>query len=553
MIEKVRQIDPFQIDSLEEFRKVMVVVLNVVEEVFSENGELKKENQLLRDEINRLKGEEGKPEFKKGDTKKGDVSSGGKEKRKKNHKKRSKKKTIKIDKVVVCKEVEETMPADAVFKYYDEHIQQDVEITRKNVLYKVAVYYSPSERKTYRSKVPKEYKGQFGVELQSLLHVLYHVCNVPHSGLKKLSEYVGIDISRGSINNILMSAEAWALKEQAGILESGISQSAFTQTDSTSNKEKGRRKTTHIIAGDYFSVFYTLAGKSRLDVLSALQGKPVGGISVSYTEQTQNLLQGFGVAQADRERLQLLFAQDQVLSLTNFESIIEQHAPEIFAKPNMYKRIRDAFAISYYHSREDFPRADILLTDDAPEYKKVPGLCQALCWVHDARHYNKLTPKIELHQTILKNFQDEYWKFYRELLDFKELSTDLQNRQIPVLQKEFTRIFTQNTNYFQLDKLIQSTYKNKDKLLAVLNCPALPLHNNAAELGARRIVRKRDISLHTWSAKGTRVRDAFLSIVETAQKTGVNALEFIKDRVSDKFKLPSMGHAVKSAYQTQHQ
>ena len=57
--------------------------------------------------------------------------------------------------------------------------------------------------------------------------------------------------------------------------------------------------------------------------------------------------------------------------------------------------------------------------------------------------------------------------------------------------------------------------------------PALPLHNNAAELAARRIVRKRDISLHTMSQKGTIVRDAFLTIIQTAHKIGINALKYI--------------------------
>ena len=79
---------------------------------------------------------------------------------------------------------------------------------------------------------------------------------------------------------------------------------------------------------------------------------------------------------------------------------------------------------------------------------------------------------------------------------------------------------------------LQRTYANKEKLLAVLKNPAIPLHNNAAERGARRVVRKRDISLHTWSDKGTRIRDAYLTIAQTAIKLGVNVMDYIKDRMS---------------------
>ncbi len=92
------------------------------------------------------------------------------------------------------------------------------------------------------------------------------------------------------------------------------------------------------------------------------------------------------------------------------------------------------------------------------------------------------------------------------------------------------------------------TKSNKAELLAVLEEPALPLHNNAAELAVRQIVRKRDVSLHTWSEKGTRVRDAFLTIVETAKKLGVSTIEYIFDRISGKYEIPSLASLVARAY-----
>ena len=69
-------------------------------------------------------------------------------------------------------------------------------------------------------------------------------------------------------------------------------------------------------------------------------------------------------------------------------------------------------------------------------------------------------------------------------------------------------------------------------MLLALEYPDIPLHNNAAELAARRKVRKRDVSLHTMSPKGTRVQDAYLSIIETAKKLKVSAYEYLTDFVS---------------------
>jgi len=51
------------------------------------------------------------------------------------------------------------------------------------------------------------------------------------------------------------------------------------------------------------------------------------------------------------------------------------------------------------------------------------------------------------------------------------------------------------TGYQALDERIAKTRSKKAALLLVLEHPEIPLHNNASELGARRRVRKRDVSL----------------------------------------------------------
>ena len=66
---------------------------------------------------------------------------------------------MRIDHTVEYKINRNTLPSDEVFKYRDEVIGQDIVFERENTLYLVGVYYSPSEKKTYRAPLPVEYSS----------------------------------------------------------------------------------------------------------------------------------------------------------------------------------------------------------------------------------------------------------------------------------------------------------------------------------------------------------------------------------------------------------
>jgi len=65
------------IDKIEdkETKKILSILYNLLEAVLSEYTRLTEENQTLKDEINRLKGEQGKPDIKPSSKKDGDISS----------------------------------------------------------------------------------------------------------------------------------------------------------------------------------------------------------------------------------------------------------------------------------------------------------------------------------------------------------------------------------------------------------------------------------------------------------------------------------------------
>ncbi len=89
---------------------------------------LKAELQKTRDELNHLKGEQGKPKFSVPKQNK-DVSSENERKTpnlRSERKSKEKLSKIKIDVTEDCKVDPNILPEDAVFKYYDTVVVQDI-------------------------------------------------------------------------------------------------------------------------------------------------------------------------------------------------------------------------------------------------------------------------------------------------------------------------------------------------------------------------------------------------------------------------------------------
>lgn len=530
MLKNLQHINPDLLPD-EQSRLIVTLLLNVTENQQKEIQLLKERVQLLEDEINRLKGEQGKPDIK-ANTKKTniDISSKGKEKKEKKHNKQAKKKNIPVDKVEIITVPKDELPDDAVLKSYRDVITQDIIFKRNNILYKIEIYYSPTTGKTYSGKVP-EGKSYFSVGLKSFILSQNKVCDVTEQKILIMLRSLGIEISAGSLSNILLEFATLAQNEKDAILTAGLSCS-FTQTDITGDRFKGNNYYTHIITNDFFTSFTTLSGKSTLDVLTAYQGlTEKSKLGLLYNTETINLLEEAKISKKDLHSLSEEFQEDEILTLEKFELFVKEKIPDLASKKNIFTKVKTAFAFAYYHWQTDIPIAECIVSDNAPEYNKIATKAHALCWVHDARYYNKLTPYIKYHQKILDDYQDKYWIFYKKLLDYKIKP----NHELEIkLSKEFDDLFIADTAYFQLNQCVEKSLSKKEELLTVLKYPQIPLHNNLAELGARRQVRKRDISLHTMTSVGTKCKDAFLTITQTAIQLGVNVFEYITEMITDK-------------------
>ena len=524
--------------------------LNLMEIVTAEREELKKENQQLKDEVNHLKGEQGKPDIK-GSTKnkQGDHSSEKERKDKAENKDKGTdgKKTrnrepkipkIKIDREQKCPIDKNILPLDAVNKGYTYSVIQDIKIITDNVKYCRETYYSPSTGKTYIADFPSDVvvKGEYGVGVRSLIPLFKSECNLSESRILSFFQNFGIIISRAYISNQWTAGYQSFHQEKTDIYKAGLSSGSYHQIDDTSARVNGENFYTQIICNMLFSAYFTTQHKDRLSILDVFRN--FAPRQFVYNALTIQILKGFNLSKKLLLTIEQLFEKDNLLD----EKSIDAQLNSIHQLgPTQRTRIKEAFSIAAYREQTDFPIIKKLVCDDAPQFKLLTEYL-ALCWIHDGRHYKKLNPFIQLHKTTLDEFITRYWVYYHKLLDYKKAPDPNKHSQ---LSKDFDDLFSTQTNYEQLNDRIAKTLAKKEELLLVLDFPELPLHNNESELAARVQARIRDVSLHTMSEKGTQIKDTFMTISQTAKKLGVRTYEYIYDRVSEKYELPSLAQLIK--------
>lgn len=530
----------------EQLSETFRILLQLIEELNGHVERLKAENQKLRDEISLMKGEQPKPDIKPSG-KKPNVDISSEEERKpkntpKNKKPKTKKDKIKIDRVVVCEVDKDILPDDAEFKGYQDVVVQEIKIITDNVEYRKEIYYSPSQNKTYMGKTPSEIEGEFGPGVKSTVLTLKHVANVSEPKIREFMDNFDIHIAPSTISRILTKNKELFHQEKADIFRAGLTSTGYQQMDDTSSNVHSHNHYAQIVCNPYYTAYFTTPRKDRLTILDILRGDP-GGESRSYlfNEEAFGMMAEFRLSKKLIGRLRELIS-GKTLDESQMQELLDIIYPTPDKGKNNRTRIMEAGAIATYHQQTDFPVIPVLMTDDAPQFKRLTYE-QALCWVHDGRHYKKLHPVVPVHREKLEEFRGTYWDYYGKLLEFKETPTP---EEAEALSAEFNELFSTKTDYPALDDRIAKTLDKKSELLITLKHPEVPLHNNESELGARAQVRRRDVSLHTMTEDGTKANDTFLTIVQTAKKLGVSAYEYIYDRVSKRFCMPSLAEIIRA-------
>ncbi len=603
-------------------KHVVSVLLNLIEMLASDNARLKQENQLLKDEISHLKGEQGKPKISPNIVKGGDISSederkkaektdeeilaqvgykfdkGALEKLKEQrlplelleqleqlngqkygsetefltaveaeigkelteqysdllikyarYKKRNrnpKLPDIKIDREEKCTVDKGQLPDDAVFKGYEDKVVQDLIIKTDNVRFKREIYYSASLKKTYLGDVPKGYERDFGPYLNSHIVSMKYVNNMSIPKIEEFLNNFGTIISRSYISERLTKEEHVGVfhDEKSDMYKSALEVSSYQQIDDTCSRVNGRNWYTHIVCNPLYTAFFTTERKDRLTILDVLRNFEPR--SFLFNEETFDLLKKLNVPKKFFTVLNGV-TPEKVLTEDEIHAFLSDVFPDLCKGSLHHTKVKEAAAIASYHNETGTSIVELLLCDDAPQFKLLTCLL-SLCWVHDGRHYKRLSPLVPMHQEQLTAFMGRYWNYYKELFDYKRNPTA---EKADLLSAEFDTLFSTQTGYGDLDERIAKSKAKKLELLTVLEHPEIPLHNNLSENGARIQKRREDVSLHTKSKEGTRAKDTMMSIVATCKKLGVSAYQFIYDRVSQTFVMPSLAQLIRAKANTQ--
>ena len=530
----------------ERVASVQKTLFNLVEVLVDANAQRDKIIQELKDEINRLKGEQGKPQFDKKkpeklepvDSNHSSEDDRNKRKKKKKRKKKIKKtEEIKVDRRVIIEINKDDLPFDAQYKGMEKRILQDLKIITDNVEFSLPVYYSPSLKKTFIATLPEGYVGEFGPGIRALIISLYRDSKMTEPAIARFLKTFGVSIANSTISRMLTEGHDVFHQEKEDIIDAGLQSTTYQHIDDTTSKVAGKSYYTHILCNPYYTAFFTLPGKDRLTLLSMLCREE---LRFTINKTAYKLMTELGLSERRLKELQSLLPNDVILTRDEIDAVLQTMFPKSHKNGTSRKHILEATAIVYY--RGTALAIKQLVADDAPQFNLISEHKSA-CWVHDGRHYNKLNPIIPAHRVILDAFIKTYWDYYQKLLDYTQTSQPTDAMALN-LSLAFAELFSSRTGYDELDARIAKTLAKKESLLLVLLFPFLPLHNNPAELGARVQARIRDINLQTVSINGTKSKDTFATIFETARKLGVNAFHYVYDRVSKQCKMQSLADMI---------
>jgi len=490
--------------------------------------------QKLKDEIARLKNQPPRPNIKPSSLRKNKKSTSKKTKGKRpGSKKRSK--TAKLE-IHETKPIEpEYIPAGSEFKYYRSFVVQDLKIYNHNIRYRLKVYQTP-DGEYVTGKLPAYLNNEhFGPTLICFIVYQYYHCHVTQPLLFEQLQELGIDISKGKLNHILIENKERYHQEKDRILSVGLQVSSYINVDDTGARHKGKNGYCTHIGNQYFSWFKSTESKSRINFLKLLRA--------GYSDSAINM-DAVGYMQANKlpqtalgpiiKHHGMIFANDdQWIDFLAQHGIVKARHVQIATEGVLIGSIIE------HGISENL----VIVSDDAGQFNV---LLHALCWIHANRAIDKIIPFTEQAKKDLESVKDQIWRLYKGLKQYKENPNTTDKKR---LQTMFDVIFTQKTACATLNAALGRILNNKFELLLVLERPDIPLHNNGSERDIREYVKKRKISGSTRSDNGRKCRDTFTSLKKTCRKLGVSFWQYLKDRIEKTNLIPDLPDLIQQCSQ----
>jgi hypothetical protein len=431
------------------------------------------------------------------------------------------------------------LPPDAQRCADETVIVQDIRIEPHNIRFSRHVYYSAGLGQFLRGPLPAGYDGgDFGPDLRSLIVAWKYCGNMSEPKILELLDNFQVQISAGSVSRILTCTADSFVNEYRDVFLAGVGSTTYQQTDDTSARVAGQSWHTHILCNPFYTIYSTHPHKDRLTILAVLQNTSALGFRFDAT--TRRWLETWELPRIWQDGVTEL--GDCTLSPVELKTILD----EWFGagrQPQTRLDIEQAAAIVHYRQQTEVPVVSTLVCDDAGQFKWLTDHL-ALCWIHEGRHYARLSPVAARHAEQAAAFADRFWDYYATLQRYRDGPSPAEANR---LRQEFETLFSTRTGYDALDARIAKTKSKQSQLLTVLSHPEVPLHNNASELGARVSARRRDVSLHSKSVRGARAMDIFTTLVQTCKKLEVSAYAYLRDRLAQANQIPRLATLIRAA------
>lgn len=516
-------------DKLE--KKIRELAVSTID-VKVKNAELEEKIAQLENENRILKGEKPKPEIKPTNTK--DLNPPDKKK----HKKKSRKDELEVDETIELDVEKDELPKDAKFIGTRTIIIQDMIIKRNNIEFTINRYWSEELGKVIEGKIPDEFKGsEFGPSLRSFIIYQYYKNRVPHQKIIDMLFDWGIEISKGTVCNILNECAEVFSEDLKSARDSALKKCSQVHIDETGAKFKGIRGYTFSVGNKFFTSFTTGFEKNRWFSAGAL----LGGT------------QGFLI---NRDSVSFIAKKLKKPKITNYLSKLQ--GEKVYSRSELEKLLEDVVfkeinkkqldivmtgcAIGAIRSSTIGSAIKFLISDDAPNFVDLVKNHQ-LCWVHEIRKYKLCEVFKRIESETLENLLKQWRAFYKLMKRFR----NNQTRELRMkVREEFDRICNIKTLVKPLDEQLARTKANRKELLLFLKYPQLPLHNNMAEVDIRERVIKRKISLQNRSLEGMKAWDLMLSLASTCRKIKLSFWKYLEDRISMRESIPYLGRVITS-------
>jgi hypothetical protein len=475
---------------------------------------LKDENQKLKDEISLLKKGNPRPKIQPSTLEKPPKSPDNSSKRP-GSAKRSKTSNLKIHRTERIKP--ENMPPGSIFKDLHTFVVQDIRIENENTLYQLERWEGPNGEYLV-GMLPKNVSGHFGHTLTSYILYQYYGALVTRPILLTQLHELGIDISRGQLDRVLIQGKESFHQEKADILSTGIRLSRYIQTDDTKARHAGKNGFCTLIAGELFSWFSSTECKNRINFLSLLQGERVG-------YEINDDARAYIRAHTGMDLISKALEEHSSKKFDTEEAWLEHLKALGITKP-LEGRIATEGALFGHLIAIGIPKGLAVLSDDAGQFNVFDHF---LCWIHEERHLKGITPYNEQNRQEIEDVLMHFWELYQELKEYRQSPSDAKRS---VIEQRFETLFQRETTSNVFNAALRNIYNKKSELLKVLQRPEVPLHNNGSEQEIREYVKRRKISGGTRSSIGRACRDTFTSLKKTCYKLSIPFWDYLKDRVN---------------------